>query len=572
MGHFRTRTVVLSAFLTLAAASSARAEDPTRFVDVLFLPQALPPQYGRESVSPQIAVWVEKSDGSWLTDLYLTRAVGFFGIGNRPGQNFLNSDFRWPYGRRPSALPVWAYRRGKQYGYVVMGGACSTRYNPENPADTSCPNDFQGSPADDDTTIAYHGPVSSPEPYFCSPSAHRTTNQGGVDVVSCASSFTGSKGWYAPGYTSPYPPRADLRVLGVNDHPDAQRFARDNDVAAISAATPPPGKLVDPIRWYIPDSVPDGNYVLWVEVNTEGDFNSFWQPGKAVQDPHTEWSKLGYDPYGQPSVVYKVPFLIDKNGRRVTTVSDYAGYSNYYKSRNGELLPPDMSISQSGGSGADRLKLVSDESGNWRVKVSFGLCEAEGCQLPSPPSHLDLSETTDATLTVKFTVPAGPPASSYEVRYRLGSPITDADFANASPAMPTNLGPPGTTVFTRIVGLAPKSKYYVAVRPKNCCGQTGALVTGEGETGAAQYVTLSGCFIATAAYGSDKSAEVATLRRFRDEKLLKNPLGQAAVASYYALSPALATVVAESPGLQALVRRALTPVARVAQQALLAPK
>jgi len=559
------------ALFALASLTATAAADPiTRVAEVLFAPQGLPARDHREARGPQIAVWIEKPDGKWVADLYVTRSVGLLGIGNRPGQALLKSDFRWPYGRRPMALPIWAHRRGKQYGYVVMGGKCSTRYNPQNPSDTTCPNDFQGSPSDDDTTVAYHNPVSSTESYFCSPSGHRTTKQNGVDVVTCASSFFGSKGWYAPGMHSPYPPRADLKMFGANDHPDAQRFAQDNDVAAVSGATPPAGLLAEPIRWYVAGDIPDGSYVAWIEVNIESDFNAFWQPGKAVPEPHSEWNYLGYDFLGQPSIVYQVPFLLDRSGHRIATVSDYAGYGDW-RGQSGVVNPPDSSISASGGSGADRLKLISDESGSWRVKVSIGPCDAQTCGTPAPPAELDLSEVGDASVTVKFAVPAGPPASAYEVRYLAGMPITAENFMSALPATPTNLGPPGTIVSTHILGLSPKTKYYVAVRPKNCCGHAGDIVTGAAETAAAQFVTLSGCFIATAAYGSELAGEVATLRRFRDERLLKNPLGQAAVASYYALSPGLSAVLADSEPLRALARAALGPVARAARAAVSAP-
>jgi hypothetical protein len=170
------------------------------------------------------------------------------------------------------ALPVWAHRRGKTYGYVMMGGKCSP----------TCPPDFQGSPSDDDNTVAYHGPVSSTENYYCSPSGWRTQRMNGVDVVSCASAFYGSKGYYAAGKKSPYPPRADLSVVGGNDSPDVKRFSLDNDVAAVSGATPANGKLIDPIRWYADSLIPDADYDLYVEVGIEGDFNAYWPPGKAT--------------------------------------------------------------------------------------------------------------------------------------------------------------------------------------------------------------------------------------------------------------------------------------------------
>jgi len=119
------------------------------------------------------------------------------------------------------------------------------------------------------------------------------------------------------------------------------------------------------------------------------------------------------------------------------------------------------------------------------------------------------------------------------------------------------------------VGLIPKTKYYVAVRPKSRCGADGAVAATSAETGAAQYATLSGCFIATAAYGSDLEPEVAMLRRFRDRYLLTNPLGQAAVASYYTMSPSLATLIAKHEPLRQAARVALTPVVQLVRAARL---
>ena len=46
-----------------------------------------------------------------------------------------------------------------------------------------------------------------------------------------------------------------------------------------------------------------------------------------------------------------------------------------------------------------------------------------------------------------------------------------------------------------------------------------------------------GCYIATAVYGSYDCPEVWTLRRFRDQKLARNPLGRVFIRVYYAVSP-----------------------------------
>lgn len=49
----------------------------------------------------------------------------------------------------------------------------------------------------------------------------------------------------------------------------------------------------------------------------------------------------------------------------------------------------------------------------------------------------------------------------------------------------------------------------------------------------------SGCYVATAVYGSYDCPEVWTLRRFRDNMLAKSWLGRAFIRTYYAISPTL---------------------------------
>jgi len=68
------------------------------------------------------------------------------------------------------------------------------------------------------------------------------------------------------------------------------------------------------------------------------------------------------------------------------------------------------------------------------------------------------------------------------------------------------------------------------------------------------------CFIATAAYGTPMAADLDVLRALRDTYLLDNAVGTALVDAYYHVSPAIATVVAKSPVMAALVRLALTPI------------
>jgi len=71
------------------------------------------------------------------------------------------------------------------------------------------------------------------------------------------------------------------------------------------------------------------------------------------------------------------------------------------------------------------------------------------------------------------------------------------------------------------------------------------------------------CFIATAAYGTPMAEEIQTLREFRNEYLLTNPLGQAFVNLYYKVSPPIAEFITDHPSLKPIVRAGLVPAVAV---------
>jgi len=67
------------------------------------------------------------------------------------------------------------------------------------------------------------------------------------------------------------------------------------------------------------------------------------------------------------------------------------------------------------------------------------------------------------------------------------------------------------------------------------------------------------CFIATAVYGPF-SPEVIQLRNFRDERLLRTPLGRTVVVVYYFLSPSIARLIDDNRIIKAIAKKLLTPV------------
>jgi hypothetical protein len=83
--------------------------------------------------------------------------------------------------------------------------------------------------------------------------------------------------------------------------------------------------------------------------------------------------------------------------------------------------------------------------------------------------------------------------------------------------------------------------------------------TSDGELTGDEFIPQSGCFIATAAYGTPMADEIQILRDFRDEYLLINSVGRTFVDFYYRVSPPIAEFITEHPVLKPIVRAGLVP-------------
>jgi hypothetical protein len=508
----------------------------------------------RPDFGPQIAVWVESADGTTFVDtLMVTNGVALYGIGNRPGRWDLRSGPRFPYGRRPMALPVWAHRRGSLYDAVVM-------------------NDGK------DDWMTYHELVSSPESYFCRPMMQWEI----VDAVTCASgTFRDAKGLFdrtqPPSY---YPPRGDLidwsRVCipsigtgGGCDNGDSPQFGLINDLDTIAAATPAYDRPFAGV-WSVPAGLTEGDYALMVEVGKEFDASpAFAHPSYINPDEAIDFDAYGQSGnIGQPSVVYRVPFHFAAAAPIAAAAATApVGYGDW-TGDSGDLHPIDAQIAASAGSGQGRLRASDGPGGPGTVHVVEIPCAPLDCAVAAPPEAPRIDEPsgpaggTSATFTFRQSSDGGAPVIAYELRY---APAPDPDhgadeslFSQWRPAPPPASDAPGTITSASIDGLLPETAYSVGLRARGACGWSAPsflrIVTGK-----RRYTTLSGCVIATAAYGSDMDPDVALMRRERDRAAEGSDLVRLSALLYARAAPPLAALVGRSDTLRAAVRTLLRP-------------
>ena len=495
---------------------------------------------------PQIAVWLEDAAGTFIDTLMVTRLVGSFGLGNRPGRADFGGGFLWPYGRREQTLPVWAHRRGVAYDRIVF---------------QDCKESWLG----------WHEAVSSAEPFYCRP---MTQTEMEVDALTCPTvRFSTDKGiplrlidptasaecraiveTYPP--TSVYPPRNDITAVNPErDWRGVLELRAMNELDAVSRATPAPGEQVV-LSYPLP---PGDTFVVWVEVSLAYDANEH-HAYAFFEDPRLR--DFGIAIVGQPSVVWRIPVTTTSTPAVFATV-EHAGYGSA-TGESGILNPPDGTISTDiPGSGAQRLVLRSDPmAGDYRVKARVGTKET--CATPTPPQTMVMTSADWSHVNIEFVTQDGPrELVRYEVRYAEGANSIETldDFLAATPGSDLPVGGHGE-MQTHILELPrPDTTYSVAVRAHNACGAVSDLALVEVRTAFREFSTVDACYVATAAHGSDYEADVRTLRRFRDRTLMTSAAGRRAVALYYRLSPPIADLIRAHPWMQTIVRAQLAPLA-----------
>jgi hypothetical protein len=518
----------------------------------------------RPDFGPQIAVWVESADGaSFIDTLMVTNAVALYGIGNRPGRWDFRSGPRFPYGRRPMALPVWAHRRGKTYPSVVM-------------------NDGY------DDALAAHMKVSSPEPHFCRP----MTSSEVLDAVTCPSGlFRSAKGLLDT--TRPrsyYPPRGDLLdwvdlcvpVVSSGgtscDYGDARQFSLLNDLDAVATATPAYDSLFS-ATWTIPAALPDGDYALMVEVGKELDQNAAFSHGSFLSPYETTYyGTYGLDGnIGQPSVIYRIPFQIGAASIPPTATAAAIGYGDW-TGADGDVRPIDDQLSATPGSGSSRLRLEEGPGGMGRVQLREVPCAPIDCatasalEVPRIDAPLTIQGATSAMFTFRQVGDqGGGPVIAYDLRttsvpQTFLTQVDETQFMKWIPAPAPAVAAPDSLSTVTLTDLAPLTGYAIALRAKGACGWSSpgfARVS----TGPAVYKKLSGCVIATAAYGSALEPDVALLRHARDAAASRSDMARLVASLYSNSAPPLAQLIARSETARAVVRVLLRPVVAITRAA-----
>jgi hypothetical protein len=394
----------------------------------------------------QVAIWVEDANGKFLATVALTEAVAFRGIGNRPGASEMNSGYRWPYGRREGVLPIWAHRRASATGAKLFPRVIFQ-------------NRVEGFASQTQSD-------QSRDIYYCLQFDTAKSSRDELDAVSCATQFNSDKGRYVVqadvdnGYSEPYeapgvsgtalgamrpmplksvyPPRMDTAKCPVEgacfDGDDVAKFAADTravmpEIDAITKATAP-GDMPQKILFTVPRGWAQGDYVAWVEVNVEGDYNEEQSAPEArmmgwnnttypaPSTPDDKWDyyakAYGYPYRGQPSIAFKVPFKLQDVGETSAATDMPAGRSSWdvWATDYGKLEPITFTASDMhhmasvNGSGVDRLR--RDSNGQRFVVAARIGSELPTTEPPIEPVDAGTSNVDGGVGGVGGTPDAGP--------------------------------------------------------------------------------------------------------------------------------------------------------------------
>jgi hypothetical protein len=367
----------------------------------------------------------------------------------------------------------------------------------------------------------------------------------------------------------------------------------------VAAATPIYGRVFQG-SWVVPNEIPDGEYDLLVEISKEFDTNAA-HAYVAHTDPMLSTSGAKNN-MGQPSVLFRVRFPLSRTATAGFhgVVSEIGGYGDW-NGATGTIHAPDSTISDGPGTGQGRLLAISwmgpqgEKMGRLHVITEVpppgevpdagagprdaavatdgammpvpepdpgADARAGGCgPLPAAVSGLRAEPEAEAA-TVRFIEPADAVfalVEGYAVRVWEGAEKSEAAYLSGLPVEMVAPGGPAGLASVRVGDLKSQRQYTVGVRPQGVCVEAGTAYA-TFTTLERKFSQLSGCFIATAAFGSPQAAAVQALRRVRDRARAASGFAAAAAALYERSSPPLAGLLRGTETGRAVVRAALGPV------------
>ena len=505
-----------------------------------------------------------------MSTVGLTEAVSVRGIGNRPGAD---SDEQ----RLPLAVRA-ARRRAAGLGASPRRGARApavpARDLPEPPA-----RDTRRAPA------RTRRPTTTSASRSAAHAARRASTRSPARACSTATRGASYRADVAAGYAEPfemagkdgmrpltltslYPPRRDAipvradddpicRAGGTrscNDHPDVATYDADAraampDIDAVTMATPP-ADAADAAHVPIPDSWPRRRVRRLHRGQHRGRLQRHLQRHSPTRPPGGRRGTAGQDtgyPYrGQPSVVYACSSR-SARCRRTYPVERPRRLWLRRRERSdaGELHMMDGTITNDPPARPAAAPIAAGRRAPKR-SGSPSRCEtagstSPGCRAASRPrfaadtkhSHEwgELSfEVGDSLMAVtKYgSAPRPSPSRSGLVPPR-GTRPSRPTPRRTGLVVPTEAR--GTKVNVTFGGLQPRTHYWVAVRAVDVCNVVSAYAVAELSTTKTNFTQLSGCFVATAAYGSALQPQVAALRGSAIACWAPNPISRRARSS-----------------------------------------
>ena len=322
----------------------------------------------------------------------------------------------------------------------------------------------------------------------------------------------------------------------------------------------------------------------------ESDTNAFHNYKYCVdsQDGGTScggFNSYGHDFIGQPSVIYSVPITVGDANDEETT-SSYEGYSEYVMDTGstGKELMPDMTISDSPGTGAGRLLDVTDGGRD--------LPPARALVAPAP--RMGGSPTTAAA-----TPAAAARARREPRRSRRARTSIDVSFASAATGVATNRfdvryrDAPSTTATSRSptrrtgaaaarsAGLDGDDARITGLKPQTALLRRGARLRlvrraladrrGLDQTHA-EVRRAARLLHRHRRLRHAAGARARRAARLPRQELLPTRSGGSPWPAYYSLSPPIAAAIATDERLRAGARALVRPIVDVAEAGLRAAK